>query len=83
MQAADRVFSHLSVSHEWVNDDYHSLCAKHKDKDKTSIEDDNSVSSRGIVRVRKETEGITQKGGCTFASLSFPVAVTKHLISDT
>lgn len=48
-----------------------------------SIEDDNSVSSRGIVRVRKETEGITQKGGCTFASLSFPVAVTKHLISDT
>ena len=85
MQAADRVFSCLSVSREWVNSEYRSLCTRHEDKDKNSafvepeksIEDDNGVYSKGIIGVRKRTEGITQKGGCAFVLLNFPVAVTK------
>lgn len=47
-----------------------------------SREDAKSVYSSGVMGVRKETEGMTQKGGCTFVLLSFPVAVIKHLIRD-
>lgn len=35
-----------------------------------SIEDDKSVYSRGIIGVRKETKGMTQKGGYTFVLFS-------------